>query len=289
MFHIQFDKRISAKQLRRFYSWPTQEEGEHTMKKYRVPCIGFTLFSISLMAWSCVYAAAGEGNGDQWQFHLVPYVWLAGLDGTVATFPAAPPVDVDVDFSDVVDNVNGALFLVGEARKGRFGLSADIAYVDIEDDEATPGQLFSAVESETESWIVSVVGIVRVFDEASASVDILAGIRYWAVDAALRFRPGELPRQDFSNDEDWIDPIVGMRGLTFLGQSQFFLSGGLFLGGFGAGSDFMWDANFNLGYRWTPTFSTIIGYRYLDVDYEEGSFIYDVSQDGPLLGLSWRF
>jgi opacity protein-like surface antigen len=51
----------------------------------------------------------------------------------------------------------------------------------------------------------------------------------------------------------------------------------------------MWDANLNLGYRWTETFSTTFGYRYLDVDYEDGTFLYDVSQDGLTLGLSWRF
>ena len=37
------------------------------------------------------------------------------------------------------------------------------------------------------------------------------------------------------------------------------------------------------------TFSTTLGYRYLDVDYEKDDFLYDVSQDGPVLGLSWMF
>jgi hypothetical protein len=51
----------------------------------------------------------------------------------------------------------------------------------------------------------------------------------------------------------------------------------------------MWDANLNLGYQWTTGFSTTIGYRYLDVDYEKDAFLYDVAQDGLILGLSWRF
>lgn len=57
----------------------------------------------------------------------------------------------------------------------------------------------------------------------------------------------------------------------------------------GAGSDFMWDLSINLGYQWTDTLSTTTGYRYLDVDCEEDGFLYDVAQDGPILGLSWRF
>ncbi|WP_169309229.1 hypothetical protein [Desulforhopalus sp. IMCC35007] len=31
-----------------------------------------------------------------------------------------------------------------------------------------------------------------------------------------------------------------------------------------------------------------VGYRYLAVDYDNDGFIYDVSQNGPVLGLSWR-
>ena len=75
------------------------------------------------------------------------------------------------------------------------------------------------------------------------------------------------------NKEDWFDPIVGLKGLTPFGDSKFFVSGFLVLGGFGVGSDFMWDANVNLGYQWTETFSTTFGYRYLDVDYENGDFL----------------
>jgi hypothetical protein len=45
----------------------------------------------------------------------------------------------------------------------------------------------------------------------------------------------------------------------------------------------------NLGYQCTKGFSTTLGYRYLDVDYENKDFMCDVAQDGLMLGLSWRF
>lgn len=83
--------------------------------------------------------------------------------------------------------------------------------------------------------------------------------------------------------------ILGVEGMSMLGDSSFFLSGFLMAGGFGVGSDFMWDVNANLGYQWTKSFSTTIGYRYLNVDYEDGAFLSDVSQDGVVLGLSWQF
>jgi hypothetical protein len=74
-----------------------------------------------------------------------------------------------------------------------------------------------------------------------------------------------------------------------LGESQFYLSGGFVFGGFGVGSDFMGDGLINLGYQWKKGLATVVGYRYLDVDYEHDGFLYDVLQDGFVLGLTWRF
>ena len=73
-----------------------------------------------------------------------------------------PPADVDIDFyDDILDNIKGALFLVGEARKGRLGIIADFAYNDIEMEDPTPGQAFTLLALRTQSWIVSAAGFYR--------------------------------------------------------------------------------------------------------------------------------
>ena len=177
---------------------------------------------------------------------------------------------------------------MGEARKGRFGALLDLAYVDIEDENATQEPLFVAVTSRTKSWIVSAAGFYRLVEKPDAWLDLVAGVRYWSVDSTLTLRAEHSPERDLAGDDDWVDPLVGLKGRTAIGSSRWRVNGGLVIGGFGAGSDFMWDANMNLGYQWTETFSTTLGYRYLDVDYEKDGFLYDVSQHGPLLGLSWR-
>jgi hypothetical protein len=45
----------------------------------------------------------------------------------------------------------------------------------------------------------------------------------------------------------------------------------------------------DLGYQWSRTFGTTLGYRYLDVDYDEDDYLYDVVQQGIILGLGWRW
>jgi len=236
-------------------------------------------------------AHADPSSGDQWEFQLAPYAWLSGQNGTVATLPGLPPADVDVDFyDDIWGNINLAGMLVGEARKGRYGLFMDIVYTDIEMEDPVPyGILYSAVDTQTKSWMVSIAGLYRLIERQNRFVDVIAGVRYWSVDTDLTLKAGLLPERSISNSEDWFDPLIGLKGMSALGNSKFFISGGLALGGFGAGSDFFWDANINLGYQWTKGFSTTVGYRYLDVDYEKDDFLYDVAQDGLTLGLSWRF
>ncbi len=233
---------------------------------------------------------AESGGNDKWQFHIAPYGWLCGQKGDIATQPGLPASDVDVDFyDDIAGNINSSFSLIGEARKGRYGVVVDIDYSDIEDDEATPGPLYSSLAVQTKSWIVSTAGIYRLIQKDRAFLDAMVGLRYWSVDSTYKLGAGILQGRELSNTEDWVDPVIGIKGLMPLGNSKFFINGVLTIGGFGVGSRFMWDAMINLGYQWTKMFATTVGYRYMAVDYDDDDFLYDVSQDGLILGLSWRF
>ena len=260
------------------------------MKSLRQKCTLTVSFGFLFLVFIFSAVAYAASSGDSWEFHIAPYGWLAGQEGTVGTFPRLPPADIDVSFSDdILGNINGALMLIGEARKGSFGFAADVAYTDIESDAKIPGENFTKLTSQSQSWIVSAAGFYRFFEKERAFLDCLAGVRYWSVDSELTLSGDPVGAFAFDNREDWFDPIVGLKGLTMLGSSKFYVNGFIVIGGFGAGSDFMWDGNLNLGYQWTETISTTVGYRYLSVDYESDDFLYDVSQDGPILGLSWRF
>jgi hypothetical protein len=249
-------------------------------------------FSLLLLCGLLFYQTlAFSASADQWEFQLAPYVWLSGQNGTTSTLPGLPPADVDIDFyDDIWGNINLAGMLVAEARKGRFGLFTDIVYTDIEMEDPTPyGVLYSAVDSQTKSWMVSIAGLYRLAEQQNRFLDAIAGVRYWSVDTDLTLKAGLFPERSITNSEDWLDPLIGLKGMSVIGNSKFFISGGIGIGGFGAGSDFFGDALINLGYQWTKGFSTTLGYRYLDVDYEKDDFLYDVVQDGITLGLSWRF
>ncbi len=69
------------------------------------------------------------------------------------------------------------------------------------------------------------------------------------------------------------------------------------VGGFGAGSKFSWQALGALDYEFYRTknvsWSGMIGYKALNVDYSKGSglthYEYDMTMYGPIFGITARF
>jgi hypothetical protein len=60
-------------------------------------------------------------------------------------------------------------------------------------------------------------------------------------------------------------------------------------GGFGAGSQLTWQVFTGLGKEFKQRYSVLLGYRYLDVDYKNGGFLFDTHMSGLLAGFGIRF
>ncbi len=71
----------------------------------------------------------------RWELSVTPYLWATALKGDVGV--GRIDADVDASFDDILDNLNFALMLSLEARKGRFGLLSDTVYANLEDNAAT--------------------------------------------------------------------------------------------------------------------------------------------------------
>ena len=61
------------------------------------------------------------------------------------------------------------------------------------------------------------------------------------------------------------------------------------IGGFGASSHLTFQVYGGLGYQANDWFSAELGYRVMDVDYEDGGFVYDMTVYGPTAGFRFRF
>jgi hypothetical protein len=103
---------------------------------------------------------------------------------------------------------------------------------------------------------------------------------------------GRRGRPKVDDDKTWVDPVVGRQGrLELTGRWEAFAAEGD-VGGFGAGSDLTWDWVAGVGYGFElfgPQSFVRAGYRMLYQDHKDGGFEWDVTYEGPVVGLTTRF
>lgn len=263
-----------------------------------------------------------------WTFNFTPYSWLAWTTGDLAV--RGRQVDVKATPIDLIDALDWSTVPIwmsyAEARNGRFSLFNDIVYAKLagSGDFATAAQgqfatlaLGGRIKVDYEQATIELGAGYEVWSSASQSgrsaVDVLAGGRYWHQDTSISADlnatlsiAGPLGIVDLtksanrvvagSGTVDWFDPFVGLRLRQDLAPGQSLMVRGD-VGGFGAGSDFSWQAIAT--YSWQMCIGQgyaldgYLGYRALSVDYSEGTgnkrYEYDILQHGPVVGATLRF
>lgn len=243
--------------------------------------------------------AAEEKTDDRWEFEVAPYVWAMALNGDVTV--KGRKIDLDLSFSDIWDELNGAVMLTFSGRKGKWGFFGDTIYANLGEDRKI-GQI--KLKPDINTLWVTLGGFYRAGSwplsaapnkTPTVTMDILAAARYTYLDVDLDFSPQVVP--NVGGSKDWVDPLVGVRAFFDLSDRWTCALVGT-VGGFGVGSDLTWDANGTFGYRFS-LFSqrrnarVVAGYRALYQDYHTGSgsnrFEWDVTMHGPILGLAVTF
>lgn len=222
---------------------------------------------------------------QEWSYRLAPYIWLPALSGTLRVDTGDPPADVDTSFLDVLDF---AFLIIGEARKDKWGLLGEFNYLDLSHSAETDGLIYLGAKARLTGVMGALTGSYRVLEGRDTSLDILAGARAWRLDLKIDYRAGSLPAKTARGSRSWVDPVVGLRGRIGLTE-RLFLTGLLDAGGFGVGSDFQWEANAALGYRFNQTISVSFGYRHLDLDFKDGGFVVDASLSGSYVMVGFEF
>jgi hypothetical protein len=86
--------------------------------------------------------------------------------------------------------------------------------------------------------------------------------------------------QTISRDDGWFDPYVGLHARYNFNKTFYTAVRGE-VGGFGVGSDLMWQVEGVLGINLTHCIFTEVGYRALSADFENDNFTFDVVLHGP--------
>lgn len=236
---------------------------------------------------SATNAPAAVRQAEGWEVFLTPYLWASGLQGEVGS--RGRSTEVDLGFSDIVKNLDGALMLPIELRKGRWGVLSELILIKLSDQSGTPGPLFGSVEVGVDETLVQLLPLYRIIPQEPITLDVLAGGRLWHISAELNFTPGVVPGVIVDATDRWIDPIIGVRAIADIGE-RWRVRGYGDIGGFGISSDLTWQLLGTIAHQIGTGTVLRFGYRHLDVDFEndENGFIFDTGTGGWVLGVTIR-
>lgn len=242
-----------------------------------------------------LFAAAANAHAQDapdggWHFLVEPYAMFPNMKGETG-IGNLPPVHVDEDPQDIFDNLQMGAMLFIEARNDNWAFSSDVLFMDLAAD-IEPATLITGGKAEVSQlgWEIAAMrrlapwfelGLGATYNKIDADVDIdvlgIIGPNY-TLSGGLT--------------EEWIDPTIVARAAMPFGE-QWFFQARANLGGFGAGSDLVWQLQADVGYRPSQKWRFTFGYRVIDIDYDQGRdsgrFVYDIRTFGPVLRLGYRF
>jgi len=217
---------------------------------------------------------------DSWNYSAAIYLFGAAIGGN--TFDGQ---NVDISFSDIVDNLDFGYMGHFDAQKGKWTVAADAIYLKVRprDIASSPGPIN---KFEFRSWIVTPYAAYNIVDSGQWNLNLLAGARYLYMKPELTFSPiVPGPGTASVSDSNW-DGIIGMKG-NYKVNEKWFMP---FHFDVGSGdSDMTWQAFAGVGYKY-ENFDVVAGYRYLEWEFDNAFVGFnDFDLSGPMIGAKYRF
>jgi hypothetical protein len=208
-----------------------------------------------------------------------------------------------ISMTNLLQHLNAALFLSGEARKGRWGLATDFVYCNFQKEgsnvtniSGTGGTSEVPINSGTTTtltgYMVSLTGNYSLARWPDAKLDLLAGLRYthigstldWSFTTSVDSLAGRTGSVGLGVDL-W-DGIVGVRGTARIGGGKWFIP--YYLDAGTGTSKFTWQGLVGVGYAfgWGDL---LLVYRYLSFEQGDEHPVQHFYLSGPALGATFRF
>ena len=274
-------------------------KGDHKVTKSKLFEKVVLIATIALLVASSSIALA-QSNDDQdvsnngeWEFALAPlFLWGMGISGEATIGPATAPLDIE--FSDVWENLEAVFTLHFEARKDKWGIFAEYQFADITPEVITSmGPVSVVADIDFKNTMIEVGGAYAFRETQNTRWEIIGGARYTDqeidVNVTLTFPPpiNEQPI-DVQGGDSWTHAIVGTRFFGKMSDEWTFIARTDV--GYGGSDDKAFNAIAMFDYRFKNWGSAFVGYRYLTYDYDNGksqnTYAYDAYQAGPVAGLT---
>jgi len=245
-------------------------------------------------------APAAPAPTNDWRFEATINGWAPSVISNVgvATLPTA---SADVGFFKLLSKINGVVPVSVVGHNENFIVALDLYWSAVSvgasfHRAAATHPEFAEVSASLRNvqTILTGFGGVRLpVQMTDLTVYGIAGARYFGVDNTLgldTFVPGI--GLTAKQSKDWVDPIVGLTAHYRI-NDKYFLTGEADIGGYSSDS-VTWQTFAALGYHFTQSISTTVGFRALYVDYRQannfnGSFRFQETLLGPQATINYAF
>ncbi|MFN8007444.1 MAG: hypothetical protein U0V70_10550 [Terriglobia bacterium] len=227
-------------------------------------------------------ANPGSPDDEGWHVGFTPYLWFAGVHGTMGA--KGHNASVDASAADVLSHFNIGFMGYADIRHDRIVMPLDFIWIRLKDDKALPiDPAVSAEATMNQTMLTQKLGF-RVVNEEKLKIDALAGIRYWHLGNKLTLSPSQFGGE-ISQSANWVDGVAGAQIQFPLSKKSVFS----ILGDAGnGGAKLDYQVAGLLGYQVKKAMLQA-GWRYWVIDYKssEGMLV-NVTQSGLVLGITFN-
>jgi len=226
-------------------------------------------------------------HDDHWHVAISPYLWMAGMNGTLSI--GSHEATVNQSFGDIFSNLKFGVMGFTEVRRGRIGFLTDVMWVDLDNENSVPLQNVPVnvdIKMTVKTLTLTPYFAYRILGSRRGTIDYVGGGRYYHTYSKLSANAnlGQGGVSD-SKADNWADFAQGGR-FTYNFTPRI---GAFFLGDVGGGGSVLtWQIVAGAGYRWSKRWSTEVGYRRLYFNRATGNSALEQTQQGIWVGASFR-
>jgi hypothetical protein len=234
-----------------------------------------------------------------WRFEATIDGWAPSIIANVGV-RNLPTASANVGFFTLLRHLNGVAPLTVTARHDNFLLGLDLfwsaasvgAHIRAANTALGPyGGLSSSLRL-SQTFLTGFAGLRLPVPASNLSLYGIAGARFVDVTSTLGLDtavPGI--GTSGSQTKEWVDPIVGLSAHYTI-NDKWFLAGEADIGA--VANSTTWQTFAAVGYNWTPSISSTLGFRALYADYTEaaklgGSFRFQQTLLGPQFNVAYAF
>lgn len=240
--------------------------------------------TIALLIFSLLYVggfAQEVAQEKKWKFLIEPYIMFPNMSGETGVRDL-PSVEVDANVSDIFSRLQFGAMLYLEAKTDKWAITSDLLIMKLKQG-VTPNILINSGDATADQLGYELAGLYRILPYLEAGVGMRLNSFNSEVNILRNTVGGGTQPLGASITNTWVDPIIVARFTHEIDKWLFTVRGDL--GGFGIGSEFTWQTQGYVGYRFSKLFQTSIGYRAIGINYDNGSgaerFRYDMITFGP--------